>query len=51
MSRKGGGGSEMGISARALYIYVSVIKICRYDLCFFRIFLLSLWGRNAMVFS
>ena len=32
---KGGGGSEMGMSARALWIYVSVMKICRYSFSVF----------------
>ena len=32
MLTKGGGGSEMRISARTLCIYVSVLKICRYGL-------------------
>ena len=47
---KGGGGSEMRISTRVLYVYVSVMKICKYVLCVFRIFLLSLCSLNAMVF-
>ena len=32
---KGGGASEMRISARALCVYVSVMKICRYGLSVF----------------
>ena len=32
---KGGGGSEMGMSAGALCIYVSVMKLCRYSFSVF----------------